>query len=427
MTHHPSRSIPAQALGACLAIIAAAVTVLADDSKITVTQLTQGPQHHFFGYIGQSRTIPWSADGRYVLALQVGFQDRLPGPDDPADVCLIDVRNGGAVRVLDQSRGWNPQQGTMFYWNPQQPATQFFFNDRDRQTGKVFTVLFDLSADGGKGRRLREYRFEDSPVANGGVAQGGGFFTAINYARMARLRPVTGYAGAWDWTAGVAAPADDGVFRVEVDSGARKLLVSFAQLREAIRPFTKRADERHLFINHTLHNRTGDRIYFYCRGDFENPPPDGRVNTPFTMRPDGGELTAHETFIGGHPDWEWGDRIIGSRDRQQVVYDVREKRVVEVLGDRTVFPHPEGDIAFSPDGRWLVNSHREGEYHHYTFFEVKTRRIVKSPPVYLAKWTGGPLRLDPAPAWNRISDAIVVPGIAPDGTRQMFVLALQER
>ena len=29
---------------------------------------------------------------------------------------------------------------------------------------------------------------------------------------------------------------------------------------------------------------------------------------------------------------------------------------------------------------------------------------------------GGPLRLDPAPAWNRTSDAIVVPGIAPDGT-----------
>ena len=51
---------------------------------------------------------------------------------------------------------------------------------------------------------------------------------------------------------------------------------------------------------------------------------------------------------------------------------------------------------------------------------------MKSPPVYLAHWNGGPLRLDPAPCWNRTSDAIVVPGIAPDTTRQMFLLELRE-
>ena len=50
---------------------------------------------------------------------------------------------------------------------------------------------------------------------------------------------------------------------------------------------------------------------------------------------------------------------------------------------------------------------------------------VKSPPIFLSTWRGGPLRLDPAPAWNWTSDAIVVPGIAPDGTRQMFLLELK--
>ena len=32
--------------------------------KISVKQLTQGPDHHFFGYIGQSLTIPWSKKRR---------------------------------------------------------------------------------------------------------------------------------------------------------------------------------------------------------------------------------------------------------------------------------------------------------------------------------------------------------------------------
>jgi hypothetical protein len=35
---------------------------------------------------------------------------------------------------------------------------------------------------------------------------------------------------------------------------------------------------------------------------------------------------------------------------------------------------------------------------------------------------GGDLRLDPAPCWNRAGNAIVVPGIAPDGPPQMFVI-----
>jgi ABC-type phosphate transport system auxiliary subunit len=42
----------------------------------------------------------------------------------------------------------------MFYWNPLAADTQFFFNDRDVKTGKVFTVLYDIE----KKRRVREWR-----------------------------------------------------------------------------------------------------------------------------------------------------------------------------------------------------------------------------------------------------------------------------
>ena len=79
-----------------------------------------------------------------------------------------------------------------------------------------------------KRRRLREYRFEDTPVGNGGVSQAGGAFAAINYARMARLRPVTGYPEAWDWTVGEKHPEDDGVFRVDVRHG-RAATVGFVR------------------------------------------------------------------------------------------------------------------------------------------------------------------------------------------------------
>lgn len=406
---------------------AGAARVVAAEPSVAVTQITHGPKHHYFGYIGQCRTSPWNANGRYMLALQVGFQDRMPTAGDAADVCLLDTHSNYAIRVVDQTRGWNPQQGTMFYWNPTHPETQFFFNDRDPKTGKVFTVLFDITADGGRGKRVREYRFDDTPVGNGGVAQNGGYFTAINYARMARLRPVTGYPEAWDWTKDVGAPADDGIFRVDIATGAKTLIVSFAQLKEALRGTVEKLDERHFFINHTLNNRNNDLIYFFCRADFEQQVVGPRVNAVFTVRPDGTELTRHEIFIGGHPEWGWGARIIGSHGGKQVVYDAGQKKIVDSLGGPEVFPNPEGDIALSADGSWFVNSHREGEYHHYTFLNMKTRRVVKSPPVFLANWNRGALRLDPAPAWNRTADSIVVPGIAADGTRQMFLLQLSQR
>ena len=412
---------------ASLAVAAAAVVIPAQPAArqaVKVTQITQGPLHHYFGYIGQSRTVPWSADGRYVLALQVPFQDRLPGAGDAADVCVIDTRSGYAVRVVDRTLGWNPQQGTMFYWNPEHPETQFFFNDRDPATGKIFTVLFDISAHGGRGGRVREYRFEDTPVANGGVAQNGGYFTALNYARMARLRPVTGYRDAWDWTKGVGAPADDGVFRVDVGTGRKTLIVSFAQMKDALRGTVENLDARHFFVNHTLNNRNNDLIYFFCRADFEQQVNGPRVNAVFTVRPDGSALTRHEVFIGGHPEWGWGPEIIGSHDGRQVVYDTARREVVRPLGGQGVFEEPEGDISLSPDGSWFVNGRREGEHHYYTFLDMRTGRVITSPPVFLSTWNRGPLRLDPAPAWNRTSDAIVVPGIAPDGTRQMFLVEL---
>ena len=424
---------------ALLALTALAGSPHAADAAPTahVRQLTSGPNHHFFGYIGQSRTIPWNASQRYLLALETAFQDRLPGAGDAAAVCLIDTQDGNRLRVVDRTFAWNPQQGTMFYWNPAHPETQFFFNDRDPQTGKVFTVLFDITlgsspANAGTtapGGRVREYRFDDTPVANGGVAQNGGYFLAINYARMARLRPVTGYKDARDWTAGVAAPADDGIYRIDVESGAKRLLVSFTQLKAALAQLPTpppRLDERHLFINHTLNNRNNDLIYFYCRADFETTPTD-RVNVPFTIRPDGTGLTPHTTFIGGHPEWEWGSRIIGSAEDQQVIYDTASKKIVERLGGKEVFPNPGGDIALSPDGRWFVNGHRSGQYNHYTFLDRHTGRTLRAPPVFMGPWNSGDLRLDPAPCWNRTGDALVVPGIAPDSTRQMFVIELRER
>ena len=150
-----------------------------DKLQLTMKQISFGA-HTLFGYIGQSLTIPWSGDDRYIVALESSFHDHLPLAHEAARIILIDTLKGYITEYVDETRAWNLQQGTMLYWNPHSPNTQFFFNDRDPQTNQVFTVLFDITSKS----RVKEYRFDDGiSIGNGGVCPEGGFFFALNYAR----------------------------------------------------------------------------------------------------------------------------------------------------------------------------------------------------------------------------------------------------
>jgi hypothetical protein len=388
--------------------------------RYEVRQLTFGPSHHFYGYIGHVGNSPYSGDGKHLVALRTTFQDRMPRPEDAADIVLLDAAHDYAEVKVEETRGWNPQQGAMIYWNPEKPATQFFFNDRDPKTGKVFTALYDIVEK----RRVKEFRFDDTPVANGGVKQNGGAFTAINYARMARLRPVTGYPGAWDWTRGVNHPQDDGLFVVNPATGQRKLIVSFQQMRDALVAKHPTIAEKALFLNHTLWNREGDRIFFFVRADFDDPA--RRINVPMTVRPDGSELIEQRVFIGGHPEWDFRSRMLGAVEKKLILYDTLAQQIVETIGGPEVFRDPEGDTALSRDGKWIVNGATTGSTMHYTIVRRADRVALHTEDFSRAGYTGGDLRIDPAPCWNREGDRFAFPALAKDGTRQMFQVRVLE-
>ena len=401
-----------------LAVAALLASALACDTgpelSYEVRQLTTGPDHHFYGYIGHVGNTPYSAGGRYLLALRTTFQDRMPGPDDIADIVLLDAANDYREEKVEETRGWNPQQGAMLYWNPQMPTTQFFFNDRDPETGKVFTAIYDIV----EGERVREFRFDDSPVANGGVKQDGGAFAAINYARMARLRRVTGYPGAWDWTEGVDHPEDDGLFVVDEETGERELIVSFKRMRDALVEKHPEIDGKALFLNHTLWNREGDRIFFFVRGDFNDR--ENRINVPMTVRPDGRDLVEQPVFIGGHPEWDFGSKMLGSHEDKLVVYDTTAQEIVDAIGGPEVFAQPGGDTALSYDGEWLVNGATEGSTMHYTVMRRADGAVLHTESFDRTGFESGDLRIDPAPAWNREGNRFAFPALAKDGTRQLF-------
>jgi hypothetical protein len=131
--------------------------------------------------------------------------------------------------------------------------------------------------------------------------------------------------------------------------------------------------------------------------------------------------------FGGHPEWEHGPRMIGAVDGRQILYDTQQQEIVGHLGDQSVLPEPESDVALSPDGRWLVNGFRQGQQNFYAFFRRSDGFSLRSRGFDVRGWTSGDLRIDGAPCWNRESNAIVFTALAddPQRTRQMFLLRLQ--
>ena len=428
------RTILGLAMAFCSTLILACSTnVRAQGKKIElkVEQLTSGEKHHFFGYIGQCRTIPWNASGRYIVGLEIERIDRMPRPEDAATIILVDTRDGNKIIRLDTCHAWNPQQGTMLFWNPNADETQFFFNDRDVKTGKVYTVHYDIE----KRERVREYRFDDTPIGNGGVAFDGSAFLAISYGRLARLRLVTGYPEALDWSKDEIAPENDGIFVVDIKTGEKRLLVSYRQLEEGLKKRRPDLDHTGLFINHTLWNRNSDRVYFFVRGGWgkiKNERGD-KVNTPCSINIDGTGLTLHEEFVGGHPEWKSGHEIIGSkriRDKegktrkQQVIYDIDKMEITGRLGSPKIFSNPEGDVSLSPDGKWFANGRGSKDKNKYVVYRMSDGAYSPIVGVYKGNYSGD-IRIDPAPRWNRTNDAILVPGLAKNKTRQMFMIRVK--
>jgi hypothetical protein len=397
--------------------------VAAANFKLRLEQITRGPQNHFFGYIGHVRNTPWNGGDRGMVVLATNAQDHMPRPDEAAEIVLLDARRGYKPTTLDRTFAWNPQQGTMLYWNPRKAASQLVFNDRDLKTNRVFAVLADVE----RRRRIQQFRYDDTPFGNSGVEQNGTRFLGINYGRMARLRPVTGYPEAYDWNPSAAAPANDGIFIADLETGSKKLLVSFEQLAAALPAY----NGHRLFINHTLWNRDGNRIYFYLRGVMpgaESWDSDkNRLNAPCTIWPDGSNLTVHRQFIGGHPEWESQSRIIGAVENRQVIYDVDKQAIVGQLGTPELIPDPGGDGALSPDGKWFVSGYRVGRENRYALIRRSDGVGIQSQGIPIDNWTSGVLRLDPAPCWNRAGTAFAVPGIAddPQRTRQTFVFYIE--
>ena len=404
------RAFHRRLLAAAAAPLAAGPIARAENADaVPARVITRGPRHHWFGYYDKLQFDP---SGRFVLCNEVAFEHRSPRGDDRIGVGMVDTQDGDAWIPLGESRAWNWQQGCMLQWLPG-PSRVVVWNDRE---GDRFVChLLDVAS--GAQRTLPYPIYTISPCGTWGIAP--------DFRRLNDTRPGYGYAGLSDPRAAVAAPGDAGLWKVDLKTGARSLLFSFAQMAAFPQPGGIGADAKHWF-NHLLVAPDGKRFIFLHRwqGAAEGR---GWKTRMFTAGADGKDL--HLLIPSGrvsHFIWRDATHVAAYAGYGPEAREWRFQVFEDLTGKSEVIegmPVQDGHLSYVPgtENRWIIcDSYPDRERMQLLYlFHVPDRRIVRLGRFLLPREYAGEWRCDLHPRLDGIGRQVTADAPHADQGRQL--------
>lgn len=378
-----------------------------------VRAITRGPKFHWFGYYDKLEIDPTS---RYVLGMEVDFEHRSPRPEDVITVGMVDLEDGDRWIPLGTSRAWNWQQGCMLQWLPGS-RTDVIWNDRE---GDRF-VSHVLNVKTGQKRTLPAPVYAVSPDAKWAVYP--------DFRRLNDTRPGYGYAGLPDPNTADLAPAEAGIWKLDLETGKQSLLLSLAEAADIPYPGGFSRGAKHWF-NHLLVSPDGSRFIFLhrWRGEKEGRGFSTRMFTvnsegkaPYILDPHG--RTSH--FIWRDPQhvlaWAWhpshGDKFYLYRDQTDRV---------EVVGPDVMTVN--GHCTYLPGNEWILNDtypDRERKQNPYLYHVKSGKRHPLgpffSPPQYTGEW-----RCDTHPRFSPDGKKVVIDSPHGGNGRQLYLIDISE-
>lgn len=243
-----------------------------------VIRLTNGPKHHLFGF--HDLVITNKNCDKY-LSLEVDVMNRPQLPGEKVGVGY--VKDEEYIRIGD-TEAMNYPQGARQQWIAD--TEYFVVNNR---VGNVWGCdLYDTTDN-----KLID-RFESTAHE---VSKDGRYAYGLDYARLHRLG-VYGYIGIEDKTKNEAAPANSGIWVIDLKTKEKKLLVSVKDVAEQGQ--CKVISSAHHFLTHLCLNPSSTRIAFLHR----YPLPDGGGMTRLmTIGVDGSGLRCIAQGFLSHYHW----------------------------------------------------------------------------------------------------------------------------
>ena len=376
---------------------------------------------------------PWSPSQRYLACTRFPFQGREPKFGEEAQVCLIDMRDGTLTDVWS-TRAWGFQLGSNVQWG----ATDRYLYFNDLVDGEAVCVRLDLET--GKGEALAGPMYHVAPDDSAVVsypldlinASQSGYGYAESPGRARTLVP--------------GAAQDEGIWRTDLKTGKKTLLVSIAEAYEVLPDADKDRFKGGTFVFfHSKYNPQTSRILQVFRCMMPDAGTEFGIGgtgvfkpSLITFNPDGSDVRLalpNEVWGKGghHPNWHPdGEHILMNL---KMDYDRLKLCTFRPDGSdfrvRSETVHGSGHPSFHSNGRHIITDTYPEEDYAAISKEVPLRLIDTAQQseqnlgffFTLGMPNANVLRIDPHPAWSRDYSKICF-NAAPEGRRQIFVADL---
>lgn len=406
-----------------------------------IAKLGTDGKHYFFGYYNKST---WSADDSLILANRVPFMDRDLTPGLEAEVGYFDAV-GGDFHAIGTTSAWNWQMGCQLQWLEGQGKRQVIYNVRHTTPQGKYpsfgSVIHDL--DSNTSRTLAD------PIYS--VAPDSSYAITVDYRRLYITHETIGYAEVEGEKLPVElCPADDGVCRLDLETGDIEVLVSYDQLKN-FHYRDSMAKAIH-WVSHIEINPASNRILFLHRWTERVEDETCFLHRLITINPDGSDMRLLEcsdhplpqlaedfdpNAVGtydyekseyqiSHPLWKSDDEIIvwgpHADEIHYHLYHDAPNGEVSIVGRGILTEN--GHMSYSPvNPRWLLTDtypDAETNIRKLLIFDTQENQAIEIGEFYTSDLKKEN-RCDLHPRWNHAGDKVCIDSVH-ENERQMYIL-----
>jgi hypothetical protein len=368
---------------------------------------------------------PYSPSERYLAVSKFPFQDRMPVAGDIAEVCVIDTHER-TIQTVYKTKSWGLQTGTNAQWG----ATDRHVYCNDIINGSAVCVRVDTVTG-----ETRAFAGPMYSVASDDSCAVGFPLELFDATQLGYGCPPAS-PGAFQ-TLPPGAPATQGIWRTDLKTGAKKLIVSLADAA-AVLPSPPEWGGTYYFW-HSKFNRQGTRVYNVVRCLLAGKP--GAHNPAnITFKPDGTELYYATPGRlpwgsgGGHPNWHPdGEHLI-----RHLKFEDGKNYFVKFKYDGSTFEKLSekipggGHPSVGRGGRYLITDafKRAGDRKTVSLrlADLRADEAVVVCALPTIKWEGrlpdAVFRLDGHPCWSRDYKKVTIQAANARGERHLYMVDL---
>lgn len=385
-----------------------------------IRRITKGDRFHWFGYYDK-----WQVDAtnRYVLCNEVDFEGRTPTADDTIRIGMIDLQDNDKWIDLGGSHSWSWQQGCMLQWMPG-AKEEIIWNDR--VDGRFVSHILNVRT--GRKRTLPDSIYALSPDGKWAIT--------TSFSRIQDMYAGYGYAGVPDRNKNILAPENDGIWKMNLETGALSLIVSVAQLAAIANPYDAEFGEAKHYFNHLLINPDGTRFVFLHRWKYADKAKNARYadvggfgTRMVTASMSGADLRIIDPFnYTSHFVWRDREHILAWTrlpEKGDGFFLFKDSAVADIQQVGKGIMTVNGHCTYLPGNRWVLNDTYPGKGQRLQsvfLFDVRKEQRIALADLYAPEAYRGEWRCDTHPRFSPDGKSVIVDSAHEGMGRQLYLI-----